>query len=187
MAGQSSSVDESACLRYLNANTCSIGLPCTMEETSCARAASSAASHYRLWVMPSWQNTELWCLPANAAIGMCILQSLHCGRRPSFKMTMMSQGCRYLNCRQRLAQDDACFNRACNPGEDFQEAHTVLGRLAPQCISSARGAVHEQSNSEKPGSLLLGPSNRLHIQRIGIDALCRIRLHLLSGINMLAR
>jgi hypothetical protein len=40
MAGQSSSTDDSGRPKYLNTDTCSSGAPCTVKETSCARAAS---------------------------------------------------------------------------------------------------------------------------------------------------
>jgi hypothetical protein len=122
MASQSSSVDESGRPRYLNPATCSKGAPCTVKVTPHASAASSAASLCRLRAAPSRQKAELRCPPANAAIGTCIPQSSHRGRRPSSKMTMTSRGCRYVKCRQRLVQDDAF-------PEHPATGHTTLVRI----------------------------------------------------------
>jgi hypothetical protein len=133
MAGQSSSVDESGRPRYLNAlyregnSTCQ---SCLLGSKSLSVAGNPFPAKSRVAV-PASQCSQRDVHSAKLALGEAALlqdDDAVAGMPVREVPAEIGPG----GCIPRTS-----CNRACDPGEDFREAHSVLCRLAPRCVGSA--------------------------------------------------
>ena len=127
--------------RYLNGSTFSNSTPYAENDSSKARAATSALSCWRLRSVVRLQYCDCSCLGANAKF-VCIPHDSHLGKLPSPGMSTKPPGWRSLKCRRRFHLVAAVPT---HPGKGHSHSpRYALGVVAPYntgALSMARSRL----------------------------------------------